>query len=478
LSFIGVSWLPNELVDERAGIAPTPKQLFGIKAVAAPIQVMSLSYTYDNNLNITSVLNKVHFDYSINRLIYDKLDRLTSTEGEASAGSSTISYDGLGNILTYHNNSLNTPHNFSYEYDENNYRLTKVTTNNGASIVRDFSTDSSYDNRGNVLSNGRPKGINSFSYNLANQMITAGSSNHYVYDGFNRRVKANKAGNKVSYSMYNQSGKLMYRETEQGGINYYFLGSKLIAKEGTGVVLAKNKKPEDNTSSVMNYKPFGESIDEASDAVGYTGHKFDKDLGLNYMQARYYDPVIGRFYSNDPVGFNPNNIHSFGRYTYGNNNPYRYTDPDGRESKEHVSSSNQMIQAAKDFLSFSSGTQKMLTDSGATVISEAAPQTPDLGQASTVVGLVPGGTIPAVVLAVADAVITDDATSTTSAAAAGTTEAIANDVASDHGKNVPTNKVKAAIHIGANIVGTVAGMVEGNNQETQQVTEREEKTND
>lgn len=45
------------------------------------------------------------------------------------------------------------------------------------------------------------------------------------------------------------------------------------------------------------------------------------------MQARYYDPVIGRFYSNDPIGFR--DIHSFNRYAYANNNPYKYTDPDG-----------------------------------------------------------------------------------------------------------------------------------------------------
>ena len=49
-----------------------------------------------------------------------------------------------------------------------------------------------------------------------------------------------------------------------------------------------------------------------------------------YMQARYYDPVIGRFYSNDPVGFLADNVHSFGRYTYVNNNPYKYVDPDGK----------------------------------------------------------------------------------------------------------------------------------------------------
>ena len=67
--------------------------------------------------------------------------------------------------------------------------------------------------------------------------------------------------------------------------------------------------------------------------MGHTGGLNDSTLGLTYMQARYYDPVIGRFYSNDPVGFKSSNIHSFGRYTYGNNNPYKYVDPDGNEAK-------------------------------------------------------------------------------------------------------------------------------------------------
>jgi RHS repeat-associated protein len=76
-------------------------------------------------------------------------------------------------------------------------------------------------------------------------------------------------------------------------------------------------------------------LGEAPDDVGYTGHKFDKALGLSYMQARYYDPVIGRFYSNDPVDYlghmqRGNSVHGFGRYTYANNNPYKYTDPDGK----------------------------------------------------------------------------------------------------------------------------------------------------
>lgn len=46
------------------------------------------------------------------------------------------------------------------------------------------------------------------------------------------------------------------------------------------------------------------------------------------MQARYYDLAIGRFYSNAPIGFR--DVHSFNRYAYANNNPYKYTDPDGK----------------------------------------------------------------------------------------------------------------------------------------------------
>ncbi len=50
------------------------------------------------------------------------------------------------------------------------------------------------------------------------------------------------------------------------------------------------------------------------------------------MQARYYDPVIGRFYSNDPVGTlgHDSVTNGFNRYAYANNNPYKYVDPDGK----------------------------------------------------------------------------------------------------------------------------------------------------
>ena len=47
---------------------------------------------------------------------------------------------------------------------------------------------------------------------------------------------------------------------------------------------------------------------------------------------RYYDPVIGRFLSVDPVAANPETGASFNRYNYANGNPYRFTDVDGRQA--------------------------------------------------------------------------------------------------------------------------------------------------
>lgn len=42
----------------------------------------------------------------------------------------------------------------------------------------------------------------------------------------------------------------------------------------------------------------------------------------------------GRFYSNDPVGFR--DVHSFNRYAYANNNPYKYTVPDGQAAESYL----------------------------------------------------------------------------------------------------------------------------------------------
>jgi RHS repeat-associated protein len=111
-------------------------------------------------------------------------------------------------------------------------------------------------------------------------------------------------------------------------ITYYhndLLGSPVAATDASAHVIWRE-----------SYRPYGERLtnDPASTGndVWYTSRRQDADTGLVYMGARYYDPVVGRFVSKDPVGFDPGNIQSFNRYAYANDNPYRFVDPSGRSS--------------------------------------------------------------------------------------------------------------------------------------------------
>jgi RHS repeat-associated protein len=100
-------------------------------------------------------------------------------------------------------------------------------------------------------------------------------------------------------------------------------GTPLMATNEAGAVVWKE-----------TYLPYGEKVNNSlaasSNTVGYAGKPYDPATGLSYMGARYYHPTIGRFTGIDPVGFNPDNLHSHNRYAYANNNPYKYVDPDGR----------------------------------------------------------------------------------------------------------------------------------------------------
>jgi RHS repeat-associated protein len=62
---------------------------------------------------------------------------------------------------------------------------------------------------------------------------------------------------------------------------------------------------------------------------GYTGHEHLTQFGLINMNARLYDPAIGRFLSPDPYVQNPFDGQSYNRYSYCLNNPLSYIDPSG-----------------------------------------------------------------------------------------------------------------------------------------------------
>jgi RHS repeat-associated protein len=108
----------------------------------------------------------------------------------------------------------------------------------------------------------------------------------------------------------------------QAGTRHYYY------TDPQGTVLAKTDAAG-NVVEASDYRPYGaRTLGSSSNGPGYTGHVNDADSGLVYMQARYYDPAIGRFISVDPHGIEPGLV-GFSRYAYGRNNPVFYIDPDG-----------------------------------------------------------------------------------------------------------------------------------------------------
>lgn len=84
-----------------------------------------------------------------------------------------------------------------------------------------------------------------------------------------------------------------------------------------------------STKVRFRYSAWGEKtwVDGSSGddlLASFTGKEYDA-TGLLYFNARYYDPIVGRFLTEDPS----RKGHSW--YSYCNNNPVTYTDPTGRE---------------------------------------------------------------------------------------------------------------------------------------------------
>jgi RHS repeat-associated protein len=118
------------------------------------------------------------------------------------------------------------------------------------------------------------------------------------------------------------------------GATYYPLSNHLgsvnvLTNSGGKVVLRQH------------FLPFGEDYEAPKPVVdekwneneswpyGYTGQFHDKESGLIYMHARYYNPVTGHFMSPDSVVPNPSDTYSYDRYAYCRNNPINLTDPTG-----------------------------------------------------------------------------------------------------------------------------------------------------
>ncbi|HLZ57195.1 MAG TPA: RHS repeat-associated core domain-containing protein, partial [Ktedonosporobacter sp.] len=283
----------------------------------------------------------------------------TSVSGSIAAYSNSFSYTNLGQISQ---GSLAGSGNYLYLYcNSQPHELTGLyPTGTTCSNLSGAVYTSSYDSFGNVTSRTTANVTDTMNYDKLDRM-TNWSSNatgqtqqeQYVYDANgNRALRRSTSGPSGSptttlttYAFGLEEHTYTGAGVSTGNLYYYFLGGRLIGSfDGTNTIfyltdmLGSIVSAFSNTASSAAIKgnqlfgPYGVSgtaryiAGAINTAKGFTGQYNDALTGLDYYDARYYDPVVGVFLSADVKQGNAQGMNPYG---YVNGNPETHTDPTG-----------------------------------------------------------------------------------------------------------------------------------------------------
>jgi RHS repeat-associated protein len=292
------------------------------------------SYVYDENGNVASITDGQENGLTSRTMEYDDLDRLIHVNSAKLWGDAWFTYDALDNLTTSQLTGGATARKLTHTIDPVTNLLTGISNSAGAT----YSFTLQYDGVGNV----KQRGAQSFVFDLGNRLRSAPGKGTYAYDGLGHRVSVVGVDGVNRIQVYSQDGKLLYVKPSNAptGTRYIHLHNHVIAEAtGSSVVydhtdgLGSPVALTDATGKLISrtrYEPYGLTAAGPTPVIGFTGHVNAADIGLVYMQQRYYDPVAGRFLSIDPVVTDANSGGGFNRYAYANNSPYKYIDPDGR----------------------------------------------------------------------------------------------------------------------------------------------------
>ena len=200
----------------------------------------------------------------------------------------------------------------------------------------------------------------SFTYDALNQMkgyqakkdgtVVVTQENRYNGNGQRIQKKESKDGKTAVRNYYYQDGSVLYTADGEGkrtGLNLMGTGGNVIAAaRGSGSSEAwylYHKDVRESTSSLINakgelaaayqYDAFGNTdIVAGADfdqEICYTGQVYDRNTGLYYYNARFYNPEDGRFITQDTYRGESKEPDTLHLYAYCANNPVNYVDPSG-----------------------------------------------------------------------------------------------------------------------------------------------------
>jgi RHS repeat-associated protein len=279
------------------------------RATQSGTSVQDFRYAYDNIGNVTEIVDYVN--NASQQFDYDDINRLVKATGQY--GTINYEYDHFGNILR----------KGDIDYVYQGQRL--IETSEG--------TEFSYDDNGNVTQRNGTH----FNYDKENRVKEVqrsnGSSVSINYDSNGQRIKY---GNEVFVNR-------LFQVSQSGSAASFYFGERPVAKleagqlrfflsdhlNGTNIATNENG----DQLELAEYKPFGSfarhtGVAETTDKY-FTGQRLDKQEGIYFLNARYYDPEIGRFLQPDSMILRPADPQNYNRYAYARNNPIVLSDPDG-----------------------------------------------------------------------------------------------------------------------------------------------------
>ncbi len=286
---------------------------------------------------------------------YDGLNRLTEHTVAGSGGTGvppvdlgtvTVAYDALGNITGKSDAG-------DYAYDAARPHAV-ATINNGPLGAQSYA----YDANGNLTA-GAGRAYLWTAANKVRQITQGGQWTRFAFDADRQRVTQTREDGTVTIYV----GEEFERVEHPGGLieeKHYILTplgraavrtvrndggieTRYFHSDGLGTTHAVTDE-WGGVEKRFYYDAWGKQT-EVSDTHatndggrvtrGFTDHEMLDDFDLIHMNARLYDPAIGRFISADRVVQDIGNSQTYNRYSYCANNPVNTFDPTGNEYLEN-----------------------------------------------------------------------------------------------------------------------------------------------
>ena len=343
-------------------------------------QAHTTSYQYDvaGRLASRKVQAGSQTDLITQRYGYDQVERLAQIKHIKAEGTGSeqvieqidYSYDAAGRRTSktaLNNNGLGaseTPMTATYDAANRMSQISLNIAGQTKTYALTYDTNGNLTQKQNIAQSTDKTNYTWDASNRLSQIVQTGATQanslnaSFTYDAFGRRIQSSisKAGQAAQTVQYLYEGAQSLGEIRDGKLSHRLLtglsldetiariaistngqkdaaNSRIYLTDALNSVIAQLSDDNSNPGQLQNsygYSPYGEAVtvgpDAANNSVQYTSREND-GTGLMFYRARYFDAVLKRFISSDPIGLDG----GINAYTYVEGNPVMFTDPLGLE---------------------------------------------------------------------------------------------------------------------------------------------------